>query len=84
MVKVNMEGVLEIECPNYNEYFMEYLELKKSPELKVSIFLGKNPAQEFYDGKKEQEECTKIACGLKRITGKCYQESDCLYNSITL
>ena len=84
MVKVNMEGILEIECPNYNKYFMESLELTKSPELKVSIFLGENPAQEFYDKKKSQEECTQIACGLKRITGQCYQRNNCLYNSIKL
>lgn len=84
MVKVNMEGVLEMECPNYNKYFMESLELTKSPGLKVSIFLGENPAQEFYDKKKEQEECTHVACGLKRVTGKCYKRTDCLYNSITL
>jgi len=84
MVKVNMEGILEIECPNYNKYFMESLELAKSPELKVSIFLGENPAQECYDGKKKQEECTNIACGIKRIDGQCYARSNCLYNSLTL
>jgi hypothetical protein len=84
MVKVNMEGVLEMECPNYNKYFMESLELTKSPELKVSIFLGENPAQESYNGNKNQEECTQISCGLKRIDGKCYEKSNCLYNSITL
>lgn len=84
MVKVNMEGVLEIACPNYNKYFMESLELTKSPELKISIFLGENSAQEFYEGNKKEEECTKIACGLKRIDGKCYERNNCLYNSITL
>jgi hypothetical protein len=84
MVKVNMDGILEMECPNYNKYFMESLELTNSPGLKVAIFLRENPAQEAYDKKKKQEECTHISCGLKRTTGKCYESSNCLYNSITL
>jgi len=87
MTKVNIEGFVEVECPNLNEATMKVDELNISPKLKVQLFINREEAIKFYKGyETDESRCTKIICTEIAGDGKCgYDPSNyCLYANLSI
>lgn len=85
MVKLNIDGFVEAECPMLNKYEMKKLNLSNSPGLKVQIFLDKYEAQKAFTGHRGRNSCTTIICPIIYDKGLCFQnKKSCIYGSLTI